>query len=268
MHNNYYFLKQLTTTLDQKLTGHKLVECFSQNKNELIIIFDGFIIKGHLNPSFCCLAFPDDFHRARKNSVNLFDEIIDRKVRSVTQYLNERCFSIDFEADYQLLFKMHGNRSNIILMVNGKAKDLFVNRLAKDTLLEIGQLDRQLDQSFAAFQSNDGDYKKLFPTFGKEVQQFIDDRGYQNKSIEGKWELLEKTLIQLESGDYYVESDNGLIELKLFRIRSDSDHFRNSIEAINYFFNHYISETTLSRERQVVTQKLSQVLKRLERYIS
>ena len=37
MHNNYYFLKQLSPVLEEKLEGLELVECFSQNKDELIL---------------------------------------------------------------------------------------------------------------------------------------------------------------------------------------------------------------------------------------
>ena len=39
MHNNYYFLSALAEELNEKLVGATLLECFSQNRDELIIGF-------------------------------------------------------------------------------------------------------------------------------------------------------------------------------------------------------------------------------------
>jgi hypothetical protein len=80
VHNNYYFLKQLSKHLHQKLTGFRAVACFSQNKDELMLEFNNshqsYFIKASLQADFCCLSFPDQFNRARKNSIDLFAEII------------------------------------------------------------------------------------------------------------------------------------------------------------------------------------------------
>ncbi|HCM77779.1 MAG TPA: hypothetical protein DIS90_15455, partial [Cytophagales bacterium] len=116
MHNNYYFLKQLTASLQKKLVGFSLVSCFSQNKEELILEFnnekESFFIKAHLLSSLSCLTFPSHFSRAKKNSIDLFDEVILKKLNGITQYENERSFALDFDNGYSLVFKMHANRSN------------------------------------------------------------------------------------------------------------------------------------------------------------
>ena len=71
MQTNYYFLRQLSKRLESKLVGMVMAECFSQEKDELLIGFctDGkqdqqqkdFYIKAVLHPDFACLNFPDDF---------------------------------------------------------------------------------------------------------------------------------------------------------------------------------------------------------------
>lgn len=38
MHQNYHFLRHLTEGLRQEATGLKFMECFSQEKDELVII--------------------------------------------------------------------------------------------------------------------------------------------------------------------------------------------------------------------------------------
>jgi hypothetical protein len=77
VHNNYYFLRKLSAQLETIITGSVISECFSQNKDELIIRFEikekSFFIKASLQSEFCCLFFQDDFTARRKNSVDLFD---------------------------------------------------------------------------------------------------------------------------------------------------------------------------------------------------
>ena len=119
MHNNYYFIRQISNSLEDRISGWTLISCFSQNKNELIFEFSQnaqqFFIRASLSPEFSCLSFPTEFNRTRKNSVDLFPELMGAKFISVYQFENERSFSIGFDNDLQLLFKLHGARSNILL---------------------------------------------------------------------------------------------------------------------------------------------------------
>ena len=119
MHNNYYFLRQLTPALEKAIRLSVVSECFSQNKDELVIRFERqdspFFIRASLSSSFSCLSFPQNFHRARRNSIDLFEKLIGHRVEGIRQYENERSFTINFSNNISLLFKMHGNRSNVIL---------------------------------------------------------------------------------------------------------------------------------------------------------
>ena len=109
MHNNYHFFQYLVPKLQEKLLSKELFTCYSQNKDELILSFadaqESFYIKATLDSQFSCLSFPEDFARAKKNSINLFDELILKKVIGLKLYENERCFHIAFEESYSLLFK-------------------------------------------------------------------------------------------------------------------------------------------------------------------
>ena len=179
MHNNYHFFKRLVPELNEQLTGLQLLECFSQQKDELILGFADsereFFIKADLKQSFTCLSFPHDFSRARKNSVDLFQDLKGEEVKEVKLYLNERCFSFNFDTQV-LLFKMYGNRSNIILFNEGIATEMFKNRMEKDLELKLEEVDREIDQSFEAFEKSDGNLKQLFPTLGKLGMQYLKEK--------------------------------------------------------------------------------------------
>ncbi|HNR74680.1 MAG TPA: hypothetical protein PKM03_10655, partial [Cyclobacteriaceae bacterium] len=151
MHNNYYFLKQLGKQLHQKLSGYRVVACFSQNKDELILEFnnthESFFLKASLQSTFCCLSFPDQFNRARKNSIDLFTEIILKPVKQIYHFDNERCLAMELEDQLTVLFKMHGNRANVILFYAGVAKSIFRGHLKQDLTLSLIELNRPLDFS-------------------------------------------------------------------------------------------------------------------------
>ncbi len=174
MHNNYYFLKQLGAQLKEALVGFSLVSCFSQSKDELILEFNNtersFFIKASLTSEFSCLSFPAVFNRARKNSIDLFNPALIRKVLGIKQFENERCFSILLENDSQLLFKMHGNRANVLLVENGAVKEIFRNHLATDFEIDITNLDRKIDWSKEAFLSNLKDLPKFVSNFRRKTK--------------------------------------------------------------------------------------------------
>src|SRR5688572_24230737 len=126
-------------------------ECFTQNKEELIIRFETasipFFIKASLQGSFSCLSFPENFHRAKKNSVDLFGSLIGQRVQHINQFENERSFSIALSNGFSLLFKMHGNRSNVILFDGGNVTEIFKTGILEDEKLDIKALDRRIDWS-------------------------------------------------------------------------------------------------------------------------
>lgn len=267
MHNNYYFLRKLVPELGHKIKNLKVLSCFSQNKDELIISFgdneDDFFVKAFLSASFCCLSFPEGFHRAKKNSVDLFSEILYKRVLGTYQYLNERCFSIKLEDGYEFLFKMHGNRSNIILLKNGQIVSLFNKHLAKDQDIDITSLDRPIDESKEAFIKAEGNTKLLFPTFSKDIESHLNEQGFNNLSLAEQWVLIENTLAQLDKSEFYIRSD----KLSLLPFEG-SKHYRDPITALNDFYIGYVSSSGLEKEKREIVNVLEKNIKRSKSFIN
>ena len=148
MQLNYYFLKRLVPELEATIRGGILAACFSQEKDELILGFQkqyDFYIRATLTHRFSCLSFPEDFRRSRKNSANLFPQLVGQMVKALRLCENERAFFIEFER-HSLLFKLHGNRSNIILFAEDGTRILFKNQLKGDLALDPSQLDRPIER--------------------------------------------------------------------------------------------------------------------------
>lgn len=270
MQNNYYFLRQLTKQIETKIVGLKLMECFSQEKDELVLGFAAargkkknykeFFIKAVVFPDFSCLYFTDQFERAKKNSVDLFDQLMDFEVVGVRQFLNERCFAINFEQGYSLVFKMYGNRANIILFQHDEVIDLFNSRIVADKNLRISTLDRPIDQSHEAFLAQNQDYRKLFPTFGKVVNAYLEEAPVT-------WQRIQEVVYTLDNPCYYIIRWEHQLHLSLLPFGEIVQEFQEPIEAINAFYVSYNKVSSLDREKVEILRKLTKEKKQTELYL-
>ncbi len=263
MHNNYYILRLLTSLLAEKLTGLSLLTCFSQLKDELILGFAEelrqFYIRANLNPEACYLSFPEEVSRARQNSIELFRPVLGAQVVNVRQYLNERCFSVHFNSGSALLFKMYGQRSNLILFEpdeegNLFPEELFHNKQEKDRLLRLETLDRPIDQSREAFFANG--LQATFPTFDRQMVALIAEAG---ESREAQWEAVQDLLAYLQAPEFYVVAEGSRVSFSVFPSRNNTYCGTDLIEALNeyhytfsrlYYFEHEKAEAIRQLEKQ------------------
>lgn len=291
MHNNYYFISHLSKAIAQKLhcpwslsfndkrnppdtQTMELAECFSQDKDELVLGFcntsEEFYIRAVLGQSFASLSFPPDFQRAKKNTVDLFSELIGRKVWKVIQFLNERSFCICLEEDYFLLFKMHGNRSNILFFQGVEAKGSFHKRMEKDKQIRLTTFDRPLEQNFETFAKMNYQWVTLFPTFGGEIKSYLESRGIEKMDEKAKWDLIQDTLRLLEKPLYSVLLHQGEPLLTLLPPAKDDlllFEGSNSLQASNEFYVAYHKISLLEQEKTGALKILHRKLKHIQGYL-
>ncbi|NJO03728.1 MAG: hypothetical protein HC880_20500 [Bacteroidia bacterium] len=296
MQDNYYFLRQLSQALAEKLgvpwhegapatlpteppaRAMQLAECFSQDKDEIVLGFcneqSDLYIKAILNAEIACLTFPADFFRARRNSVDLFRELANLRLRFVFQYANERSFSLFFERDYQLLFKMHGIRSNIVLFHQQDFVIGFHKRMEKDREILPNELNRPIPQNFNDFAQAGHQWKNLFPAFGKEVQQYLRQQNIHEKNPEQQWALIQRTLAILENPPAYHILDAQ--ESPRFSLLPpdwlESDPTRairktHPLEAATEFYYAYARVNYLEKEKTEALKVVSKKIKQGQNYL-
>ncbi len=272
MHNSYFFLRHLTQELKEKLNDFTIVSCFSQNKDELIIELNNrsksFFIKAHLQPDFCCLSFPSSFNRARKNSIDLFQDVILKKVEGVRQFENERSFALELSGGFNLLFKMHGNRSNVILFNAGIAMAIFRNHLKADLTINLESLDRQLEWSFEYFKKHESDLKKGFFTLSNDIWEHLNRKGFYSLNEQEQWESLRDLNNQLKKGEYFIVRNNGSVALSLYEYGETVRKHKHATEAINDFFHLKMQTGSLEAERFRALKIIQEKEKQIIRYTS
>jgi predicted ribosome quality control (RQC) complex YloA/Tae2 family protein len=271
VHNNYFLLRQLTVKLEAILSAAVVSECFSQNKDELIIRFerkgDPFFIRASLSPAFSCLSFPENFHRARKNSIDLFERLIGQRVEGIRQFENERSFAIQFSNAIWLLFKMHGNRSNILMFENNVAGEFFKNNVAADTMLTLDTLDRKIDWGRENFEKHHDKPESIYFTFGKEVWRYLKTRHYQSQTPEQQWDEIQHVLGLLNDPIYYIIEAEQKINFSLLPSERIVKQFQDPIGALNEFFAHYSQHNAFISEKASGIARLRSRIEATENYL-
>ncbi|WP_460961347.1 NFACT RNA binding domain-containing protein [Spirosoma litoris] len=260
------------------------MECFSQDRDEVVLVFaqargkinyyKPFYIKATLRPDFSGLVFPDTVQRARTNSVDLFDTLVgtpgeERAVIGVRSFLNERCLAIQLEGGFSLVFKFFGNRPNLLAFQEDKVIDLFNRQLVSDEQILFSNIDRPIDQSYEAFERADFDYRKLFPTFGKVVNEWIHDQTAKpiddgERPEKRLWAIVQDALRMLESPHYYLTRLHHKPTLSLLPVGEIQREFSEPMEAATRFFIAYNGLSTFEHEKADLARLLEKRQKRAE----
>ncbi len=267
MFHNYFFLKRLAEALKAKILQKELVACFSQNKDELILGFadkvSEFWIRANLDAVISLLAFPDSFSRARKNSVDLFPEVVGSKVKNCRVFNYERSFQVEFENGFQLVFKMHGRRSNILLGSDNKAIKLFRKKLTADASLDISSLDKTIAINEPTFADSNYHPNTLIPALGKEVESYWNEN-YATLDDEKKWEAFQKLLQLIETSPIYlIKEEKPRISLLP---ATDSETTQDPIHATNWLYHESIHEHFVEGKKKQLIANLEQQINKAEKY--
>lgn len=271
MHNNYFFLKKLSNALRQKINGWKIGECFSQNKNELIIGLysneEQFYIKADQNPNFSCLSFYDSFSRAKKNSIDLFPQIFNMEVKDVIQYLYERAFCLVLENQLTLLFKLYGNFSNILLYKKNTCIDVFKHHLNDEVKINLSELHRNINITKTAFFQSGADPKQLLSSFDNTVNIYLEKQGFSSLGKMAKWDLVLNTLKNLENPSYYIMNVNDLPKFSLLDNGDFFKKYKDPIIAVTKFYLEHQKKYWLLYEKQKIIKSLSVKIRKTASYI-
>lgn len=225
-----------------------------------------FFIRAHLLPGFSCLSFPKTFHRARKNSIELFPETNLQNFASSFCFENERAIAIQLHDQLSVIFKMHGNRANVLLVEGDRVIKIFKNELAEDLNIKPSDLHRQIDWSEQFFVAHRDDIRKHYFTWGKEVWRHLDNKGFGNLSIGEQWQVITQTKYQLEHPAYTIVMRGGEPKLSLLP-HEDEDTFESAVDAITEFFQRTISLTSIDRERSGVIKLIQNKISSGKKYI-
>ena len=243
MHCTYYFFEHLIPELKSQVVGLCLLDCFSQNKNELIISFANEDKETHLlvnlSNNFNCLAVKPEFKKAKSKFQNHFKQAVDKTVIDLVLQANDRVFYFLLEDHSKLVFKMYGNRSNVIF-INPKeeVEQLFVNKLRGDLEFKIEPKEKE------NFQIDDTSLpNQVITSLGKEVNQYFIEQGWNEWDATIKEQELKNYINGITSSPKFLLLETTRPSLLI----NPHAGLSSAIEATNELFhrlsrNHYFTE--------------------------
>jgi len=272
VHNNYFFLRKLVEKLEVRLIGFSVEACFSQNKDELVFAFGKgtveFWLKADFKYQFSCLSFPTDVSRARKNSIDLFPEIIGKVVTEIHQYHHERAFSIILDHEIKLLFKLFGNFSNVILYKEDQCINVFKHGAGDEDKIKIKNLDRSIEIVEESKSLTIENLRKGIPSFDKNILTYLESKGFKNSNdIQTNKDMISDTMAVLNNPLYSIYPQGDTLKFSLLPGIKDASHFTDPLEALNYFYLEYHKKYWLYKEKGVLVRLLKNQLKKSNNYI-
>ncbi len=275
MHLNYHFLRYLAPALHEKFVGSRIASCFSQSKDELILeteaAGESLFIRAHLLPPQVFLAFPSQLHRAKRNSIDLFQELVGDRIEKCVVFHFERAFYFDLESGKKLVFKLHGNRSNVLLYQANQAAQpsiLFRNEIREDRDLDWQTLEKPLDLSQERFVSLEGNASQFLPTLGAIPRAWLKERGYPEAPIWEKWKLMLDLLDLLDTPLFTLVERQGEVQLSLLPEPNPVKTFSDPILAANELFYLALIKGNFEKEKNGILKSYQEQLKKAESYIS
>lgn len=271
MHNNYYFLRKLSTALGILLSNSTISACFSQEKDELVLVFvqneEEIVMKVALTANFTLISLPTQYTRAKANSADVLQVLVGHQVLSITQHLNERSFEISLTGNLKMVFKLYGRQGNILVYQNDKFLQSFNQKLKQDENLLLTGHDRPIEQTFERFINAEGNIATLYPTLGKIALSTLSFS--EEQSMEQKWARLSQLVLSLEQAKhFYIVEIEGVPFLSLLPVGKTLYRTVNPIEATNLYAQAYLREYQLAKEKKELNNELKKQIARIESYIT
>ncbi|MBO0358147.1 DUF814 domain-containing protein [Hymenobacter sp. BT186] len=226
MHNNYYFLRQLAPALTQQLAGYKVVTCFSQEKDELVVgLTNGmanFWLRAQLSATFTALALPETFHRARTNSVDLLPDLLGQEMAAVSALPNDRVLQLRFQSGATLLLKLYGPRPNAIFRLSDAAPaELFHQRYTADANIQpwTSHAHSRPERETEPENEIPTNPLKRYPALSDLPARYLRAHGYDPAPLDKKEQLVREVLHRLENPtEFYLTVVDGRMRLSLLPI--------------------------------------------------
>ncbi|MEM7369229.1 MAG: NFACT RNA binding domain-containing protein [Bacteroidota bacterium] len=226
MHFHHYTLIHLSRFIQSQYQGTELLDCFSQNKNELVLEWERGYLRVGCHTPMTYIAPSDEFAKARKNVVDLFPEIKGTVLQKVHVVPFEREMILAFEGDVQLILKMHGIGANVMLRHADKIQSLFIHRHEQDWEYEeiAGTPNLQIPGSVPAdLTSVQSALRSISMVYDKQFAVRVLDLIQSGKVFS---QAYEQVLTEANSQTYYIYREPSKMRFLLFPPPEEAAYIR------------------------------------------
>ncbi len=291
MYRNYFFLNRLVIELNRTISGKKLLNSFSQEKNKLLFVLENSDSPEHMEISVDnsnpYILLRKNFKRAGKNTVDFFTDLFPQKIEKVLISKFDRTILFALE-NSKIYFAVRGSYTNIIVL---DAKGISTFKKEENGYLEAFIKEMNSTEFINSIEIPDllnskkivseDSLRKIYPVINK---QLVNEAKLLSKTDD--FSSLLKNLINLltrifsEPISIYYDDHNFSLQFGLSRMNIFSNISSRSFNTYNEALTFYLSKsyfydkirkkkktiiTFLEHEINKLSSKLNNLKLRLEK---
>lgn len=276
MYKNYFILNRIVLELNSILKGLKITEIFSQEKDILVLqcanSSDNFI-EISVNPGEPYITLKKEFHRAKRNSIDFFEEYLPVKIAG---------FEI---SDHDRLVKIVCGKINFYYAIRGKHTNFFAENTREGIIPfknedppYLNEFRNELpehyfisDRKKMEFISPDlefDEYRKKYPFLGREIITEAKAR-YSVSDKQNRSEYILQVTEDIFKGEPAVflptSGKDLFLAVKDFQMFSGDTvkTFDTIIDAVNYYIGKKYYLDAFSAKQKIVGKYLERELSKL-----
>jgi predicted ribosome quality control (RQC) complex YloA/Tae2 family protein len=276
MFKNYFMLNRFIVEANEILSGARITNIFSGEKNKLVFSLNRedqyLFLEVSVNPGFPFInlshSSSNDAH-SRKNRASFFSEHLPSIFKSIEIAEDDRIIKIKLES-CSLYFAIRGKYTNVYLINDNLGVDSF--KKCSEDIKEEFVKEIQNKEFIQAFNIPDfsgivnlTEFKQKYPFIGKEIIAETDFRN-EKKTVSEFKEILQKILIEIliEKPAVFISREENQISVAVTTFHifpySGKKIFDNLIDAFNFYFRESFYLEEISEKKKVIQKYLEREL--------
>jgi len=278
MYKNYFILNRFIKETGPLLKDFMLASVFSQEKNKIILELRNkdtfYFFEISVNPGFPFISLKENFHRAKKNTVDFFTEYSPSPLLEIEIAEFDRIVRLRFE-NFSIYFAIRGKYTNLHLIDKGekiisfKSEDeeienKFLDEIKKTRFIsEENHLDILSERTEMDFD----EMRKEYPILGKEIiletKRRIDDKKDESNKIISR--VIKEIFRENISIFQHKSSAEIYLAPQSFQIfpYEEKKIFDKLIDAQNYYIGRKYFSDDFGKRKRIIEKHLNRELEKI-----
>lgn len=278
MHRNYFFLNRLIIEANDLLKGLNIAQIFSQEKGTLIIHCSNNsnekFVEICVVPGSPYLTIKNTFSRAKKNTIDFFNQSVDEKIHSLEIAVDDRIIKFNLEHS-EIYFAIRGKFTNVFFSNNEVFIPFKTIGQAELSVIHDEFLNKKFSEDWNAInlhlvvETNYLDHiRKKYPVLGTDIIKEVKSRSNDNSNLKLE-NILKGVLEEIRISSPCVFADESAQEIKLgfenFKSIPFTEKFlfKNVIEAQNFLLSKKYYVDSRSERLKLIKQSLDRKINKI-----
>ena len=278
MLQNYFFLNRLIIEANKLITGSKIIEIFSQEKGTLVTECKSsdknYFLELSSMPGNSYLTIKKNYSRARKNTINFFEDVIGEKIESLQIANDDRVIRIKLERS-EIYFAIRGKYTNVFCLTKDNRfipfktfEENIVSEIKKEFEQKTFKSDwNRIDFSNEPSEISPDELRNKYPILGKDIIKELNARSkFSDQKID--FMRLESILEEIRDSNpcIFIDENNQEINLGFENFKSfpstEKKIFNDVFEAQNYHLSKQFYFKAKEEKIRIIRKHVERELKK------